>query len=103
MSILLEKTIKPSKLQPQIFALAKDFSQKKEEDYTAVVSGNNEVLCVIVTPTLFNRYQQLNQLINQTMEDIEDEEDGLRLANILQKFKKPRLIKAQDVFKKAGL
>lgn len=103
MSILLEKTIKPSKLQPQIFALAKSFSQNKEEDYTAVVSGNNDVLCVIVTPTLFARYQQLNNLINQTVEEIEDEEDGLRLAKILQQSKKSRLIKAQDVFKKAGL
>lgn len=101
MKILLEKTLKPSKLQPQIFALAREFQKKKEPDFRAVVSQDNEVMCFIITPSLFEKYQKLEAMIQFGLDTLEDEEDANRLEDILQKT--PRLISASEVYKKAGL
>lgn len=101
MKITLEKTIKPSKLQPQIFALAREFQNKKEEDFRAVVSPDNEVMCFIITPSLFEKYQKLEAMVQFGLERLEDEEDAERLNEILKKT--PQLISADEVYKKAGI
>lgn len=104
MNISLNKTVRPSKLQPMIFSLAKDFSKKKDrEDYKAVVSSDNEVMCVIVTPYMFEKYQKLNRAIEEAIDEIEDEECSERLLKVLEKNKKAKFISGEDVFKEAGL
>lgn len=101
MKITLDKTLKPSKLQPQIFAIAREFQKKKEADFRAIVSQNNEVMCFIITPSLFEKYQKMESMIQFGFDALEDEEDAKRLNEILKKA--PKLTPAANVYKKAGI
>ncbi len=43
----LHKTIRPTKLQPQLFSLIKELSQKN--DYRVIVDKDNEPVCVLIS------------------------------------------------------
>ena len=47
MFVSLKKTIRPTKLQPQLFSLIKELSKKK--DYRLIVNKDNQPLCALVS------------------------------------------------------
>ena len=50
MIAFLQKTIRPTKLQPQLFSLIKKLSKKN--DYRVIVDKDNHPLCALISYTL---------------------------------------------------
>ena len=63
----LHKTIRPTKLQPQLFSLIKELS--KENDYRVIVDKDNEPVCVLMS------YQLLQNIDIQKPFDEKELED----------------------------
>lgn len=67
MIIPIHKTIRPTKLQPQLFSVLRDLS--KSHDYRLVVDKDNAPLCVMVSYDLVKELD-FEQQIRTTDEDL---------------------------------
>jgi len=59
MKITREKTIRPTKLQPQLFSVINKLASKN--DYRIVVDRNNEPLCALVSYSLLENMDLKDQ------------------------------------------